>query len=687
FLSPSETSILSLFFFSLSNNMITYKSLPSEILVLIFQHLPSVADIAECRLVCKAWNDPAETAMFSKPLILYHEAKAEKVIRHLERHPAKGRCITDLTVTDYDDQRVMKRLLQLAFTPSIERLAGKVLDIFSSAIRLSAIYTSIIEIAENSPIPFDRLKTIPDTFVLNDLYGRTLLTFKDTLETVQLRLFNHDDTQDVLHRFHEFKQLKTLRLEEAEFNNIKELDAVLKGCHHLKELYLNVEILDQTTRAEESDLSNTSGSNAVLWQRMQVEKVPSLEKLEFVSPGYPLVVEYLLYKYPNVQDFRLDPMAMVEPSMDRNLTSQHFESILSSLKPLKKYSARFCMPPGDSLHNKCTAAKGDINSLTIQYPTKFIEDDTMNLHLDVTSLDEKTRQVHFTLEIPSIVADFSPLDLVREAGILPLERLELDFVNCAAVDGDRLFEEQISQSQETMVFLDILYSCPHIKQIKLTAHHVDDVSDMLLRAYESKVELRSLEICGAEVTQEALRCISYQCPQLKELILTTCYLAPNKHQNNTFYIRMDRTSFDHFIYTDKSLKGILRDKEDQDAAVYFGSVDRQMLVTWALSDIYLCLCIKETGKKIYFWIRAHHTADDGEPFAVCQEIFDLRPVKRAPLIHMTCNSIKSLTIQINIMSFFLKEELIRKCVESDYMSYPLEKGDIDIGEEEAVEEK
>lgn len=127
--------------------MVIYKLLPKEILVMVFQHFRFAKEIGECRLVCKAWNDPTETAMFSKPLVVYHEAKEEKVIRHLESNPAKGRCITSLTVTDYDNQHVMKRLLQLAFTPSIKRMRGKVLDIFSSAIRLSAIFTTMIEIA------------------------------------------------------------------------------------------------------------------------------------------------------------------------------------------------------------------------------------------------------------------------------------------------------------------------------------------------------------------------------------------------------------------------------------------------------------------------------------------------------------------------------------------------------------
>lgn len=137
-----------------------------------------------------------------------------------------------------------------------------------------------------SPIKFDRFATIPDTFVLNDLDGKALLAF----EEVKLRLFNRDDTQDVLHRFDEFKKLKALRMEEAEFSSIQELDVVLKGCHHLKELYLNVEIVDQT---QTSDLP---ASSTAMWEQMQVEKEPSLEKLIFVSPGYSLVIEYLLYK-------------------------------------------------------------------------------------------------------------------------------------------------------------------------------------------------------------------------------------------------------------------------------------------------------------------------------------------------------------------------------------------------------
>jgi hypothetical protein len=96
------------------------------------------------------------------------------------------------------------------------------------------------------------------------------------------------------------------------------------------------------------------------------------------------------------------------------------------------------------------------------------------------------------------------------------------------------------------------------------------------------------------------------------------------------------------------------------------------------------LGIKEIGKKIYFLIRAH---SDEAPFAVCQEIFDLRPVKKAPLIHFACYSIKSLTIQLGPVSFFLNKQVIRECVESPDMSYSLEKNDINSGEEDEEEEK
>lgn len=574
-----------------------------------------------------------------------------------------------MTVTDYEDQHVMEKLLQLAFTPSIERLGGKALDIFSSAIRLNAIYTTIIKIAESSPIKFDRLKIIPDTFILNELYGKTLLAFKETLETVQLRLFNHDDTEDVLHRFDEFKQLKALRMEEAEFNSIEELNAVLKGCHNLKELFLNVEILDQM-----GETPTLATSSDVLWQRMQVEKVPSLEKLSVISPGYPLLVEYLVYKYPNVQDFRLDPMAMVEPSMDNNLTSINFERILKSLKPLKKYSIDLTMPPGDSLNRKCTAGKGDINSLTIQYPMQYIDDDEMYLHLDVTTL-EKICKANFILEVPTIAASYHPIHLAQEAGI-PLERLELDFVNCAAVEGDDLFSQQIDRGEEAAVFFDMLYAFPQIKEMKLTAHYLSEASDMF--SAHDTIELRSLEIRGAEVTQDALQCISYECPQLKELKLLNCYLAPDDRQN-TFHVRMGRTSFDHFIYTHAPVLDIVRDKEDQDAIDHFSMIGSEMETSWIQSDIYLWLGIKEAGKKIYFQICV---GSDESPDAVCQEIFDLRPVENAPLIRFTCFNIKSLTIQLGPFSFLLKEELIKRCIDSSFMSYPLENGDIDTDEEE-----
>ncbi|CAO0793507.1 unnamed protein product [Mucor circinelloides] len=660
--------------------MLIYKPLPTEVLVIIFKELDSAEALGECRLVCRAWSDPAETVMFSKPLVVYREVKALKVIHHLEKNPAKGRCIRNLAITDYEDQQVMKTLLRLTFTPGIEKLTGKVvLDIFSSSTRLSVIYATMVEIAEKSSIKFDRLKIIPETYMLNDVYGKALLTFKETLETVHLRLFNHDDTQNVLHRLGEFKKLEVLRVEEGDFGSVEQLDAVLKGCHHLKDLYLNIEVLDQTeARGIPANSNRIPANSDSMWEELQVQKVPSLKTITYASPGYPLVIEYLLYKYPNLEEFNLDTFAMVEPFLDLHSVSLNFQRIQNHLKRLKKYSLHFQVPPRDTLNSKFVAAKGDINIMAIQYIMQYVEDDEMNFHLDVDTLENKTRRAKFTMEVPTIGSWFYPVTLIEKAGI-PLDRLELDFVNGAAVNGDRMYPVQIHRSEEGVVLFDILYDFPKIKEIKMTSHQFFETRDIF--SSDETVELRSFELCGAEVTEAALKCVGYHCPQLKELKLVNCYL--DLSLANTCHISMKNTSLDHFVYIVEPIQNMIRDTEDEDAIDHFGTVLQEVVTNWVKPKIYLWLGIKEAGKKILFkW-----TAFSATPLSASRGTFGSRFIEEVPLVYFSCFNIKSISFHLDpALSFTISEELIRKCLNCPLLSCPLEEGEMDDSEEEYEEE-
>lgn len=171
----------------------------------------------------------------------------------------------------------------------------------------------------------------------------------------------------------------------------------------------------------------------------------------------------------------------------------------------------------------------------------------------------------------------------------------------------------------------------------------------------------------------------YECPQSKELKLVNYYLVPDDRQN-TFRIRMDRTSFEHFTYTTVPIEEMVHDREGQDAIDHFTLVMCEMHNSWTSLNIYFWLGIKEAGKKIYFMIPIAHS--NQEDLTVCQEMFDLRPVKESPLIRFTCFNIKSLCFQLGSVSFTIKEDFIRKFAESSVMSYLLEKGDIDDDEEE-----
>ncbi|KAL9547005.1 hypothetical protein MBANPS3_006378, partial [Mucor bainieri] len=63
--------------------------LPAEILVSIFNYLDEIRDATEeCRLVCSAWNNPAERAMFEHEVtISSDEAKIQTLHAVLIKNP------------------------------------------------------------------------------------------------------------------------------------------------------------------------------------------------------------------------------------------------------------------------------------------------------------------------------------------------------------------------------------------------------------------------------------------------------------------------------------------------------------------------------------------------------------------------------------------------------------------------
>ncbi|KAF1797639.1 hypothetical protein FB192DRAFT_1251695, partial [Mucor lusitanicus] len=99
----------------------TFDSIPIEILHLIFQHIDSAWYLGQCRHVCKRWSAPAESAMLCRPVFI-RSRNMMPLLAYLTKKPSNAKLIKDLYLGIHANDSSATQLLQLALTPSIERI-------------------------------------------------------------------------------------------------------------------------------------------------------------------------------------------------------------------------------------------------------------------------------------------------------------------------------------------------------------------------------------------------------------------------------------------------------------------------------------------------------------------------------------------------------------------------------------
>ncbi|KAL9555192.1 hypothetical protein MBANPS3_002465 [Mucor bainieri] len=239
----------------------------------IMQYSDSMEDLAQLRLVCKSWNAIAEPLMFSKHI------QISNLITHLH----------------FDDEylpvTVQRELLQLAFTPSMERMTGEIDD--------EGFYMLMNDIAsKTSGDRFDKLKAIPHPPHYSAVYNITLLNFKSTLEEITYSPQDENDEESAFSWSSEFESFVNLvKFElDAELETVFNLEDSLTGCSRLQELTLKVIFNDKVHVKNEVEA----------WVSTNVEIVDTVKKLVITRECRSDLLEFLLFKYPNTNTIEID---------------------------------------------------------------------------------------------------------------------------------------------------------------------------------------------------------------------------------------------------------------------------------------------------------------------------------------------------------------------------------------------
>ncbi|KAL7313087.1 killer toxin resistant protein [Mucor circinelloides] len=270
-------------------------SLPAELLSVIFDNVESNLQLAECRLVCRKWNDPAARSMLGNKITINSEKAASRLFRHLFLDPSKIPLIRHLDFRLDEDNLPMNiyKLLLLTFTPSIVNLTGSV--------KSKRFFTALFDIVDTSPQTFANLATLPLYSGSDADFNTTVaLKFKDSLLYPTLRLSGQttQTTKDFLKDLDQFQNLGMVIL-RGHVNGLEWMEDLLKSNSDLE----GFGVINFEFKGFGPTLTRIGGMDS--WFASSVQQENSLQYLMISSVCRPEVLEYFSYKYPELKYLEL----------------------------------------------------------------------------------------------------------------------------------------------------------------------------------------------------------------------------------------------------------------------------------------------------------------------------------------------------------------------------------------------
>ncbi|KAF1806708.1 hypothetical protein V8B55DRAFT_1569751 [Mucor lusitanicus] len=294
----------------------------------ILHYSDSVVNLAQLRLVCKSWNAIAEPLMFSRGIQIKSSNAALSLYGHLHRRPSYGKLIRNLHFEEvYVPAAIQRGLLQLVFTPNMERITGEIDD--------DEFYLLMNNIASKGRDRYDKLKAIPHPAFFSAVYCVALLNFKSTLEeiTYSLQDENGEATSpswDLSSSFDSFVNLVKFEL-EVDLDAMFDLESTLAGCSQLQELTVKAHLNDKIHAKSEVEA----------WAPTNVKIVGTVKKLVIHRECRSDLLEYLLFKYPNTDRIEIDVMKPLITS------SYNLYRTVKVIKAIRSHKVKFTVKNDD----------------------------------------------------------------------------------------------------------------------------------------------------------------------------------------------------------------------------------------------------------------------------------------------------------------------------------------------------
>ncbi|KAL9558549.1 hypothetical protein MBANPS3_000839 [Mucor bainieri] len=451
-----------------------FQKLPHELQFNIFHRLEDKSQLAACRLVCKQWDPIAERAIFSRTLVIKSEESfITQLYHHLANKPALALLIKSIAIYNhcYEGRSLLyKKLLQLVMSPNLEQIQG-----YLPSKNIESLFCQIII---HSPNKFNKIKVVPtDMDGRSDQSKKCLCALKDSLERMFLSIDGRKKNivQDHLN---EFTKLGYLELDYSNIQDIIELDLTLRRLKSATELIIRMAFIGKNYIPKSSD-------EMTAWLVQNVEKderLKSLTEINNYEGNYRCnLVEYFVYKYPNLNLLRLDSFTY-DTDVERVLQATHHiphlileESMLDS---------------ADDLHTVGRMMKSSSNTVEIVY-----EIDTVcwiQKACRVSGIQTSGFSVSLSSQTPQThVRQFL---LAVGGGMSKITKAVIDLYN----------PRDSGNSQEMMTLYDILRLVPDVQDFGFSDFSIKyqklDGEDLVLHDLQ-RVELNFAKIDYRVITQ------------------------------------------------------------------------------------------------------------------------------------------------------------------------------------------
>ncbi|KAI8643326.1 hypothetical protein BD408DRAFT_431542 [Parasitella parasitica] len=498
-------------------------TLPLEIWCMVFHQVNSVKWIGNCRLVCRDWNPYAEEVMFGQNLELTTVEKTIKFIYHLEKNPKMAEFIKDIYVCDFLSLPLETKLLDIALTSKIRYLKGEMNE---------ELFGHLLEIAQNSPSKLSGLKSLPNfsrrrpigASTTRPNYYKTLLFFKESLTHLSVVKYPFEipeQTLCVIPRLNEFENLTELSLDLCGMPHLREvsmeyieIDNILSKCtKNLTSLTLIVDYRSTTMGKKEfKDFLKLHN----------VQQVRNVHTLKLGTVYSPLIIEYLLYKYPSVSNMTV---GYIKDFSDR---------IMEEVKNIDMFQVIGYMPNVESLNSNTDLYQGLMNllrrmkSATNQLRIlQRLENTSGNGLLEITKF-KSTGTTHFNILVNGYAQAIHKEIMLS---VSPVSHLGINYIDYPTEFIDEIDDEDFEQ--------------PTSRRFDETGHplmgRLDNTEQptaseefcelMQIIPFDQLNKLTSLELFSDEKTNEDI-CeeIAYNpVPDLKSLTLGTCFCYDEEH--------------------------------------------------------------------------------------------------------------------------------------------------------------